>query len=325
MPQITVRDPNRPDRPADVLVSGDERVPVDPVVRRRRLRIAGALLLGAAVVASGLEVRDRRAAGAQERRLGAIVELRAEHQGGSSTFDHASSTGRLTIDVQLYNDGPREVSVTAATVAGYELLGQGVRVAAGSSNTMTLHRTVTCDGSTSTPEGDLQLAVRTTTGERSVEIPLPVDTFEADRLCGLRPLETMNIDFGDIARIAPEAYDLGLDLQTQAVEPVQLVGLVAGPGIAVQLRVGGTARTLPIELTPRDGLTRVLSTRIELTVTDCEAGLAPTGPDLPSPVPRSALLVQVRDATGETADFEVSYPAGLLDSLLGESCGSRAS
>ena len=323
MPEITVRDPNRPDRPADVLVSGDERVPLDPAVRRRRLRVVGALLLVGALVVAGTEVRERRAEAAEERRLGAIVELRAEHQGGSSTFDPASRTGRLTLDVLLHNDGPRDVSVTAATVAGYDLLSQSLQVAAGRSATMALQRTVTCDGSTppSTPTGHLRLAVRTVTGERPVDIALPVDEDEATRLCGFRPLETMIASFADSARPAPDTAELVLDLQTQAVEPVHLVAVVPPPGIVAQLLLQGRPRGFPLELTASDGLTRALSVGLRLTVSDCKAALAPSGPDLPDPHAGGGLLVQVRDSTGTVGDLLLGYPDGLLDSLLGESCG----
>lgn len=326
MREITVRDPNRPDRPADLLVSGDERVPLDPAVRRRRLRVVGALLLVGALVLAGTEVRERRAQAAEERRLGAVVELRAEHQGGTSSFDPTTRTGRLTMELLLHNDGPRDVQALAARMAGYELLGGGARVEAGRSARVLLQRTVTCDGTEPVPPPEgLRLTVRTVTTEREVEVDLPADQDEALRLCGYRPLETMSISFGDMARHAPDVVDLGLDLQTQAAEPVHLVGLVAQPGIVVRLRVGGTARALPVELVTDDGLTRVLSTRVELTVSDCDAALAPSEPDLPDPGAPSGLLVQVRDASGETGDFQVGYPDRLMDSLLGYSCGSRAS
>ena len=323
MPQITVRDPRRPERPADVLVSGgDERPPADPVVRRRRRRIAGALLLAGAVGFGGLEVRDRRAAAEEDRRLDAIVELRAVHQGGSSSFDPASRIGRLTLELALFNDGPRDLEVTAAAVAGYELVAREIRVAAGSSRAVALTRSVTCEPGArpSTPTGGLQLSVRTASGERRLDLDLPVDEQEVLRLCGFRPLETMQLSFGTIGRPALEVVDLELDLMTQAIGPVQLVGIRPPPGIAAEQLVQGRVRGLPLELTSHDGLTRRLTVTLRFTVHDCSAARTPSEADLPPGRPVAGLQVQVQDQDGSVGDFAVSYPGRLLESLISESC-----
>lgn len=323
MPQITVRDPNRPDLPTDVLVSGgSERLPLDPAVRRRRLRLAGTVLLLGAVAVGGWELHDRRAQAMEDRRLGSVVDLRAEIEGASTTFDPAVDSGQLTLQVLLHNDGPRDVRVTAATLTGHDLLSGEVRLAAGRSAPLLLQRTVTCGTAPpETPAGGLRLAVRTASGgERAVELDLPADQDEAARLCGFRPLEAMHIGFGALARPSDEVVDLELELEARSVEPMSLVGLRPPPGVAVQPRVNGRPRGLPLGLHPVADRTLGLSVTLRFTVPDCAAALAPTGPDLPAPGEQASLLVQVADQHGVVSDALLAYPDRLLGSLLDASC-----
>ena len=326
MPQITVRDPGRPERSADVLVSGgdrEDRPPVDPAVRRRRLRVAGAVLLLGAIGIGGLELRDRRARAAEERRLDSVVELRAEHDSGSSDFDPASGTARLDLTVLVHNDGPRDLSVTDAGVAGHRLVSGPVPVRAGRSARLLMQQVVQCapEPPATTPPGGLRLTVRTPTGERTVEVELPTDVDEAARLCGFRPLDTISAFFSGFDRQTAGVRDLALELEARTVGPLQLVAVVPAPGIAVQLRVRGQPADLPLDLAPTaDRLTRRVTVQLRLSVSDCDRAREPADADLPVPGDPQALLVQVREAAGSVGDLYVGYPDRLLDSLLDESC-----
>lgn len=322
-PQITVRDPNRPDRPADLLVSGrDDRPPLDPAVTRRRLRVAGSLVLVVALGIAAVQWRDQRSRAAEERRLGSVVELRAEHEGGSGSVDTASGTASTSIDVRLHNDGPRDVHVLDAEVAGYQLTRDEVRVTRGGAALLRLERSLRCDPETppTTPAGGLRLRVRTASAERTVEVELPTDQDEAARLCGFRPLDTISAYFGSFDRPAPGVRDVALELDARTVGPLQLVAVVPAPGIAVQLRVQGQPTGLPVELVPTDDrFTRRRTVQLRLSVSDCDLVRSSAGADLPVPGDPQALLVQVREAAG-SGDLYVGYPDRFLDSLLDESC-----
>src|SRR5688572_9774714 len=80
--RVTVTDPRRAGAPADVLEAGRERTPLGPR-GRRRLLVAGALLVAVAAAVGTAEVVERRAEAAEQRRLGSVADLDARLAGSS--------------------------------------------------------------------------------------------------------------------------------------------------------------------------------------------------------------------------------------------------
>lgn len=310
-PQVTITDPTHPARPADLLEAEPGRLP------RGWLLAAGAVLVAGAVVVVGLEVRERRATAAEERRLAAIVDVSVQAEGGGSSYDPGSRRATLENQLLLLNAGPRDLVVAGAAVGGYELVPAEVRVPSGGSAPLLLERSVLCSTTTPppvTPSGDLALQLRTRTGSRTVEVPLelPLSRDEAARACGFLPLEeavfleTFTLPRGGLA----------LEVTTRSVRPVDLLGLDVGPGLRGDLRNSdGSPVELPLALPTGSGPSIVASSfTLQLEVTDCAVARNR------SRVGELQLVVQLRDEQGDTEDTEAYYGSDLVVPLLDDAC-----
>ncbi len=308
---MTVHDPAA--APAgDVLDSGP------PLVGRRTAVVGTGLVLAVALVAGALELRERRDAEAEQRRLDAAVELVLLPTGASTS----SSPGRGSLQVQLEvrNDGPRAVEVAGAAWAGFALL-RPVDLPAGGSRSIALLQEVDCGlgrPGLLAVDDDVQLQVRTASTTRTVALrlsaPLLAPT-EAERVCGFVPLDQALHAYVDRqARVGAELV-LRVDLSVLGSSPVDLLSVDAGPGLSEALRTGGGAEAvrLPTALPLAEGGTFVpTSYEVVVTVADC-ATVEPAG--------AQALLALVTgDQQGGTAELGLSYEPSLLGDLVSASC-----
>ena len=282
-------------------------------VRRRWLLLAALGLSALALTGVGLQVREERAAAAQERRLQAVVDLVAQPEGVTSVYDPGTRTARLENRLLLVNNGPRDHVVEEGSVGGFRLVRAGVRVRAGESAPLVVGASVRCTGTrpAEVPTGPLVLRLR---GDRTVRLPLdlPVGPDAAARACGFVPLE--EVAFVSVVGAARpgEALELALELGTQSVRPVQVLAVEVGPGLRAELRGSdGRPVAFPLALETGDGPGFVAgSYTLRIEVVDCDAALAGGGS------PRLAL--QLRGEDGGTARAETLYELGyLLDLLLG--------
>jgi hypothetical protein len=311
-PQVTITDPAHRARPADLLEAEPTRL------ARGWLLAAGALLVAGAVVVVGLEVRERRATAAEERRLEAIVDVSVQAEGGGSSYDLESRRATLENRLLLLNAGPRDLVVVGASVGEYELVPAEVRVPSGGSAPLLLERSVLCSTTTPppvTPSGDLALQLRTRTGSRIVEVPfaLPVGRDEAARACGFVPLE--EAVFLEIFGL-PRPGGLAFEVTTRSVRPVELLALDVGPGLGGELRdPDGSAVALPLALPTGSGPSVVGSSlTLQLEVTDCAVARNR------SRVGELQLVVRLRDERGVTEDTEAYYGSDLVVALLDDVC-----
>lgn len=316
-PQVTITDPARPEAAVDVLDSGPEPA---PLLTRRR--VVGALTAAAVLAGvSGLvELRERRALAAEERRLASEVSLSLPAGGssGSSTID--SSGGAMQAQLLVHNDGPRDVEVVGARVAGFTLL-QGVPLPAGQTRQLTLGQPVRCEDGEPGPLGldqPLQLDVRTGAGTTTTtDLPLlepPFGESDAARLCGYVPL----VEAVFIANLQSQQQDgllrIDVEIGNASRFPVEVVRLLVGPGLEGSLLAadGAAAVRLPTTLppSPAGGFTTV-PYEVEVRVVDCA---------LAQGQPSSLFGLDVRDADGVTAETVFGYDPELLAELLDASC-----
>lgn len=310
-PPVTVHDPAA--APAgDVLDSGP------PLVSRRATVVGAALVLAVALVAGGLELRERRAAEAQERRLDAAVELSLLDETAASS-SASPGGGSLQVQLEVRNDGPRPVGLSGAAWAGYALL-RPVDLPAGSSRTIALQQEVDCGPGRPAllaVEEDVQLQVRTAATTRTVALPLPapvVRPTEAQRVCGFVPLEeALLVTTERQARVGEELV-LRLDLFVDGGSPVELLSLDTGPGLAAALRTGGGAEAVALPTLLRPALGTFVATTYEavLTVVDCAAAGAPDA--------SVGLTLRTGDREGGTAELGLGYEPSLLVDLVSASC-----
>jgi hypothetical protein len=318
-PEVTVRDPSRPARPADVLVSGEDEPRPSPFTPRR-LRAAGALLAVAAAAVGVVELRERRAAAAEERRLDRVLELAVEPRGSGSSYDPATGAAELDLQLSLRNTGPRDVVVERGAVGEYVLVQDVVQVSAGGDAPLLLRRTVVCSP-TSPPQAApldvLRLDLRTAAGPRQLELPLVQGLVrdEAARACGFVPLEeAVDVRLLDLVR-QRESVQLSLDLSSRSLEPVALAAVDAGPGLRAELTLVENGSTdLPLALPPdrRDGTRRGTSMEVRVTVVDC--ALARTA--------RPQVELQVVDEAQRVAQVSFDYDPAFLGTLLSDACPS---
>lgn len=277
------------------------------------------MVLGAALLLGSVELRERRAAAAQERRLDAVVDVSVRPEGGGTEYDPGTRRAQLQHRLLLSNDGPRDVTVTGAAVAGYALVQDEVRVPAGRSTPLLLERSVTCSPSAPPPELDtdtLVLQLTTAAGPRAVDVALdvPIAADESARACGLVPLdEAASVAVTGAARRG-DLLELGLEVAVASARPVDLLGVEVGPGLHVELRqVGGGVVPLPLALPPASGPAATTSSYVlRIGATDCDAAIGGAGsPDL-------ALLLRGEDGT--QARVEALYELGYLMALLLDVC-----
>ena len=309
MPQVTVTDPARPPHAADVLEAAPR-----PVSRRRLLAGVG-LVVALALVAVGLQVRAERAAAEEERRLRAVVELAVQPEGSSSVYDPGTRTARLESRLLLVNDGPRDHVVQDGTAGGFTLVRAGLRVRAGDSVPLVLGASVRCSSTrpAEVPTGPLALQLQ---GGRGVELPvdLSVAPDAAARACGFVPLAEVGFVSVLGASRPPGALELALELGTQAIRPVDVLGLEVGPGLRSELRRSdGTPVAFPLALALGDGPGyRAEAFALRIEAADCDAARAGAG----SP----SLALELRAEDGETARVETLYELGYLLDLLLDVC-----
>lgn len=314
-PRVTVHDPSRAARPLDLLESGDADSPRPNPLTRRRIRLLAGVLLLVALGAAGLELRDRRAAAAEERRLAGIVDLSLEPRGASTGYDPVTGRATLELQVRLANDGPRDVTVERGGMGSYRLVQRAIRVRPGSFAALTLRKDLTCSPDVPPPAESLralELALRTAAGPRQVSLPLTAYEDDAARACGFyEPAEAVQafvsgIDGSD-GRLV-----LALDLFSRSVRALALVGVQAGPGLAVRVsgrgdRDGTLPLTFPIG-TPGGGVAVPLDA--QLVVTDCAAARTAA----------AELTLWLRADDGRVGQALLSYEPGSLASLLTASC-----
>lgn len=318
-PVVTVRDPSRPDRPADVLVAGKEPEPLDPALSRRRLRVAGGLLLGIALLAGGLELRERRALAAEERRLDAVVDLQLlDERESSMRHEIAAGIVHLQEDVPVRNDGPRELIVLGAAAGGFSLQADEVVLGAGESGVLPLARTVRCAELAAVPplswppSVTLTLDLRTRAGERSTELPLPVpvSSEHAWRVCGLTPLE-QDVNLVVTGTFAePSSVLVPFDVLVDSGRPVTITSLEADPGLRAELLLSdGTPADLPYELPWSNGGFVATSVQMRVSVRSCADAVDAL----------AGLQLGVQDGS-RSALIAASYEPGPLSELLMSFC-----
>lgn len=288
-------------------------------LRRGRVAAAGALVLVAALLAGAAEVRERRAAAAQERRLDAVVDVSVQPEGGGTEYDAVTGRARLQHRLLLSNDGPRGVTVTGAAVAGYALVQDEVRVAAGRSAPLLLERSVTCSASApprASGTDTLALQLTTAAGPRAVDLDLdvPLSPDEAAHACGFVPLDEAASVAVTGATRPGDLLVLGLQITVTSARPVELLAVEVGPGLRSELAsVGGRAVPLPLALPTASGPAAASSSHeLRIAATDCDAAVAGAGfPDL---------TLRLRDEDGRQVQVKTLYELGYLMDLLLDVC-----
>jgi len=271
-PPVTIGAPARPSAEPDLLVGGE-----DAGVDRRRLKVlaAVALLGGLAVVVAG-EMREWRAAGAEERRMAAVLDLTVEPTRAVeqwARYDEVRQTAELDVSVHVRNDGPRGVRVLEVALGPWTLPGD-VQVPPGEVAELVLQRSVSCTATA--PEevavSGLQLQARTDAGVRGTTLPvdlvLPADA--ARRACGLVPFkDAVTVRFAN-RQERDEAYEVGLEVRTATRGPMRLDELRAAEGVTAVLLGpdGEPGPPLPWPMEPRSTL------QVRLEVADCSAAAA---------------------------------------------------
>lgn len=314
---MTVHDPARPDASPDLLDSGPEPA---PLLTRRRVV---ASLTAAAVLAgvSGLvELRERRQAAAEERRLAAEVSLSLPAEGSSGGATYDGSGGELQVDLLVRNDGPRDVELVGARTSGFSLVTDVVRLPAGQVRQLDLRQQFTCQGGRPAPlqPGPVQVDVRTGGGATStVELPLQQPPFGLDepaRMCGWVPVqEAVHVGVLE-GRQDADLLRLDLDLSNASRFPLQVVRLLTGPGLSARLLAGGGGGEVPLPQTLASAQGAGWSStayEVELRVVDCA---------LARQQDVGTVGVQVRDREGATAESLADYEPRLLSGLLSASC-----
>lgn len=315
-PQVTVRDPSRPERTAEVLASGSDDPPRPNPLTPRRLRALLAVLLVAGTAVGVVELRERRAAAAEQRRLDRVVDLAVERRGGSTSYDPGTSQVTLDLQLRVVNRGPRDLLVERGALGGYRLVQQMVEVGAGDTAPLLLRKRLTCSPTTPPPEEPLtalELALRTPAGPRQVTLPVEVGGDDGARACGFLELEE-SVDITVLgAQRTPAGVELAVDLASRSVREVALAAVDPGPGLSVQVGVLDQGEALlPVALPRRGGQDagRGLTFELLLNVTDCR--VAQTA--------RPQLAFRFTDDVGRVSQPLIGYEPAFLSSLLADSC-----
>lgn len=258
------------ERPADVLEFGDDDPPRHALTPRRVQSVAALALLVAAV-AGVAELRERRAAAAEERRLDRVVDLAVESRGISYSYRPAARGVRVDLELQLRNDGPRDVVVERGDSGAYALVQPAVEVAAGRTVPLLLRRELTCSPSVPPPPAPLEvlvLDVRTAAGPRQVELPLEPSlvTDEAPRPCGLLPLEALvEVVVQDVDR-DERGVSVTLAVTSSATRELTVEAVQAAAGLVA------TAVPLPLRLPAQaDGRRQTRVVEVVVDVRECVA------------------------------------------------------
>lgn len=313
-PPVTIRDPARPTRQAEVLEAGPEGPAGPGTWSRSQTLVAVALLAAAALLVAGLQVRERRAAtAAQERRVAGQVLLQAEASGSISRFDAPSDTGDLRLRVRLRNDGPREVTVLAGDLAGFPVQDE-LSLRPGAEGTVRLRGTVNCPTRLrdAREAGTLVLQVRTSAGLRRTDVALD-PPFREDVLseaCGYgRVARQVTVDLVSATRQA-RALRLVLEVRSTSARPVQVQAVVLGPGLGAT-GLGTGPLGLPV---PKDGSSGAVTLEVSASVTDCRAAARWTASRRPS------ATVALTDAQLVVFTASVDYEPSLVRELVRDVC-----
>lgn len=277
-PQVTITNPADPVRPADVLGS-DDPPPGSPKPRGVAVGVVLALLAGVFGVG---ELRERRAADAEERRLQAVVavELANTDEAYQATdFDGVAQEAVLRRTLRLRNTGPRPVVVESAEVDGLRLVGGEVEVAPGAEQPLLLEQRVPCApdlGSTATGLA-VRLAVRTGSGLQERELRLREDESaygeDARWTCGnLTAVESVQLFPETGGNVVDGGLDLPVRLANYGVREARLLDVQGGSGLTAEL-LDDRRRplALPLVLNARgaDGSVRERPLLLRLRVEDC--------------------------------------------------------
>jgi hypothetical protein len=278
-PELTVSNPNAPEPSLDVV--GD-----DAPHSSRPLLVGGLvvlLLLLLVLLRGGAEIRDRRAAEQEERRLQAVVELEttARFTGqGDAAIDPGSRLGTVSRAVGVRNAGPRDVTVSAATLGDLRLDDEVV-VPAGQDVRLRLSWQGACTAPPAllATSSFVELEVRTQAGPQRTVLPLPEGeqppaAEDARRACGYLSLEEATGFHLFGSELVGDTVLVDVEVINMRITPVRLVAVRPGAGLslAVQTDVDEPV-SLPLELAARsnDGDPSMRRLRLVLQVTDCAA------------------------------------------------------
>jgi hypothetical protein len=310
-PEVTVSDPSRPAGAADLLVSGDDGPPRPSPFTPRRLQAGAALVVVVALALGAQEWRERRAAAAEERRLDRVLELRAERTGGNASYDPATGSATLELQLDLRNLGPRQVVVAGARIGSYALVPSTVDVPPGDSAPLLLRRVLACSPEQPpVAEADdvLALDLRTAVGPRRLELALAdlLARQEAERICGFLPIEEALGVTTESVLLVPEIPELRITLEVSALgrDALELMEVRVQEGLAARV---GVLLPGPLSL-PGRGEPEVVE--VNVRVDDCAAAR--------EAAPQVELFA--RDREGRVSRPAVGYDVALLSSLLEVSC-----
>ena len=319
-PEVTVRDPSQPGRPADLLIGGPERPRPDPAVRRRRWRAAAAAVLVALVALASAELLDHRQRAAEERRLAQLVDLTLVP--GRDSQGAAGPTPPLVVlqeHVPVRNDGPRPVTVVAAHAADFTLPGDIV-IQPGRIEVVVLRSTVDCrqlEQAQPAPDHELRLVLQTGAGRQEVQLAMqqPTSVEPALRLCGLLPpdrlVELLPVDPG---QLRGRELVLTVELRSESPRELRVFGLEPGPGLTAALRdEDGAPLSLPYALPSVWDDMVTVRLQLVLTVDDCEGVGIRTGTE------RGTVGVRLGDGD-RSSTLAAGYPLESLFSFLAAAC-----
>ena len=256
-PRITIRDPARPG-PA-----GDAADTAEPPGRAgwtvAALVAALALVIGASAV--GEQARGRDAA--EQRRLDAVVEisLSSALPAGPPLSEPLPGRERRTgLDLEIRNDGPRQVRVERAELGELRWLGE-LALAPGETGQLPLERTATCPRGGGLPALDaaptgLALAVATRTAVTDVVLASDQELLErvtssTRRACGFLPVQDAVEVVAGPTLLRATGFTALLQVVNSAVRPLRLTSVQALPGLQVGLvSVRGEPVRLPAYVAP---------------------------------------------------------------------------
>ena len=308
-PPVTIHDPSG----ATVAA-----LPVDEPSRPPRRAAGAVLLLLVALVAVALEVRERRATDAQDRRAAGQVLVHADAEGTSARHEPRKGTSDMAVSVRLGNDGPRPISVVGAELAGFTLRSE-LTLAPGAEARMLLRRTVACPPPPLAVEdraGVLALQVRTQGGTRQVDVPLtfPVTDEVLAQGCGFGPsARRVSVQLVRPA-LDGDALRLPLAVRTSSLRPVQVQAVLVGPGLRAT-GLGADPLDLPV---PEPGEVTSTPLDVRVSVEDCATAQRTLASG------RSSVTLAMTDEVLNVFAEQVDYDPSLLRSLVRSSCSGGA-
>ena len=281
------------------------------------------------------ELRERRAADAEERRPQAVLQLKLTDRFGSlqtTDYDSGRQEAVLSRALGIRNTGPRPVVVESVAVGGLRLAGGDVAVAPGREERLLVQQRLPClpqPGSASNSLSVL-LGVRTGAGLQEQELLLGDEVTasgeDARRACGIVPAgEALQLFFVIGGRVQDGALDVPMRAVNYGARDVRLLDVRAGSGLTAEILDGaGPPVPLPLELAGRapDGSVLERALLLRLRVVDCALVDAS---DTESYQPDSAFSVSYVAADdvepkGAGAATTVLYDANAVRDLVAEAC-----